>query len=281
MTIRYILHPTISVIILIICLSVVENGYAVVNKESIVAVWPIDEGVGDVIEDAEGVGIMGKIKGATWVDALGGKGLSFDGDDMIRIPGNPALNTGGPYKNRTVMVLFNAQIVTNQEKKQVLYEEGGAERGFNIYIDSGKLYVGGWNTLEYNWPGSWLSTRISRNRWYYAALVLRGGSNKVEKDKFEMWLNGKIVEKGSGGQVFTHLKSVAIGAVDWETVFHDGLEPGTKVHNFNGTIGEARIYNAALSENEMKTIVDDGLTVDFPGTLAASWGKVKAGFKLY
>jgi hypothetical protein len=62
-----------------------------------------------------------------------------------------------------------------------------------IYVFDGELYVGAWNTQEYNWNGEWISTPIESDRWYEVALILRDTRNAVEDDKLEMWLDGTLV----------------------------------------------------------------------------------------
>ena len=45
--------------------------------------------------------------------------------------------------------------------------------------------------------------------------------------------------------------------------------------DFEGTIAEVRIYNAALSEAEMKSIINGSLAVGSSGRLTASWGRIR------
>ena len=142
--------------LIIVCLLSVGRGYAKIDPDSIIAVWLFDEGRGSTVRDSEGKGIDGTIRGgAKWVDGLRGKALKFDGkDDFVAIPNSPHINSAGPYTNRTIMALFKCDDVSITSRKQVVYEEGGTVRGFCIYFYDGKVYVGGWNRAEYNWPGA-------------------------------------------------------------------------------------------------------------------------------
>jgi len=157
------------------------------------------------------------------VEGLNGKALQFDGvDDGISIPDSQFINvTNGPWPNRTVIAVFKCDDVTKQEK-QTVFEEGGRTRGLTIYVFDGQVYVGGWNRAEYDWnPGSWLSAPINSNAWHAVAFVIRDGAEAVEDDKFEMWMDGDLIGKAPGGQIYNHSNNNAIGYTLENNVFHD------------------------------------------------------------
>ncbi len=186
------------------------------------------------------------------VDGLKGKALQFDGvDDGINIPDSQFINvTNGPWPNRTVIAVFKCDDVTKQEK-QTVFEEGGRTRGLTIYVFDGEVYVGGWNRAEYDWnPGSWLSAPINSNQWYAVALVIRDGAEAVEDNKFEMWMDGSLIGRAPGGQIYNHGNDNAIGYTIQNNVFHDDDGSGDGWY-FEGTIDELWILNDALTENEL------------------------------
>jgi hypothetical protein len=190
------------------------------------------------------------------VDGLKGKALQFDGvDDGITIPDSQFINvTGGPFPNRTVITVFKCADVTKQEK-QTVFEEGGRTRGLTIYVHDGQVYVGGWNRAEYDWnPGSWLWAPINSNQWYAVALVIRDGAEAVEDDKFEMWMDGRLIGRAPGGQIHNHSNNNAIGYTLENNVFHDDDGSGDGWY-FEGTIDEIWILNAALTETELGAFV--------------------------
>jgi len=87
------------------------------------------------------------------------------------------LNLGGPWSARTTAIWFKLDAVNG---RRLVLEEGGATRGFNIYVDNGTLYVGGWDKARDGsdvdtWNGTWLNLgRVSTGQWYHVALVLNG-----------------------------------------------------------------------------------------------------------
>ena len=62
------------------------------------------------------------------------------------------------HAQRTISLWFRADDVSINSRNQVLYEEGGTTRGLNIYLKNGSLYVGGWNSSESGWSGTFLSS---------------------------------------------------------------------------------------------------------------------------
>jgi hypothetical protein len=188
------------------------------------------------------------------IDGLDGKALLFDGvDDGVDIPDSEFINvTGGPFPNRTVIAVFKCDDVT-KPGKQTVFEEGGLTRGLTIYVSNGEVYVGGWNKADYEpqWnPGSWISAPINSNQWYAIALVIRDGTPAQEDDKFEMWMNGNLIGKAPGAEIWNHGNDNAIGYTNQNVVFHDGDGSGDGWF-FEGAIDELWILNDALTEAEL------------------------------
>lgn len=177
--------------------------------------------------------------------------------------------------NRTVVAFFNCDDVSMGDRKQTIYEEGGRTRGLVIYVFKGEVYVVGWNRAEYNWKGEWPSVPVKSKAWYHVGLVIRDAAGKVEKDKFEMWLNGKVVSKKSGGQLHAHGDDNGIGHVNQNTVFHDEDGTGSDIHHFGGLIDEVGVYNAAFDEADFKDLAAP-LAVEARGKFATVWGAIKS-----
>ena len=249
---------------------------AKIDPADIVAVWDFTKIKGNTVVDTEGKGINGTINGnPKEVKGIIDVALQFDGSsDYIAIPDSNFINTGGPFPNRTIIALFSCDDV-KASGKQTIYEEGGRTRGFCIYVAEGKVWVGGWNRAEYNWNGAWLSAPIRSNEWHYVGLVLRDGREKVEKDKFEMWLDGELVAKDSGGQLHGHSDNIGIGVTNQNTVFHDNDGSGSNRDYFKGLIEEVKLYSAALSEEDLKEMMGGLFALQPFDKLATTWGRVK------
>jgi hypothetical protein len=185
------------------------------------------------------------------------------------------INLGGPFTDRTIAAAFNCDDVSITTRKQVIFEEGGWLRGFSIYVYDRRLYVGGWNRREYNWGGSWLSAPIDSNNWYHVAMVLRNGVDAVRPDRFEMWFGGNLVNKASVGQLYEHPEDTAIGAIDFNTVFHDEVAEIMNAHYFTGAIDEVRLYSAALAQDDILELAEP-LAIEPARKSISAWATIKA-----
>ena len=153
--------------------------------------------------------------------------------------------------------------------------DAGPTRGLVLYVFDGEVYVGGWNRAEYNWNGEWLSAEVQSKRWYHVGLVIRNASGKVEKDKFEMWLDGKLVEKADGGQLHAHGDDIGIGFTNQNAVYHDEGGSGTNIDWFDGLIDEVVVYGSAFDQGDFSK-ASQGLSVEPQGKFTTTWAALKA-----
>jgi cellulose synthase/poly-beta-1,6-N-acetylglucosamine synthase-like glycosyltransferase/CheY-like chemotaxis protein len=228
------------------CNSGASNQEDVANTwdNGFVAVQHLAESTGTQA-DSTGRGNTGTLNGTTSFDSSSkiDGGRDFDGSSgYIGIANSTDINTGGPYTDRTITLWFNADSTSG---RQVIFEEGAQVRGFNIYIDSGYLYVGGWNTTESGWSGTWHSTSISADTWYHVTLLLTGGTSTVQSDVFKAYVNGSSIGSGDGSQVWAHSGAINTGRSDGNLVYHDGTS--TANNYYDGTVDEWRVANATRS----------------------------------
>jgi Concanavalin A-like lectin/glucanases superfamily len=210
------------------------------------------ENVGtDVPDDSANSNTATLIGNPQVVDGLNGKALKFNGtSDGVLVPDAATINTS-THQNHTVIAVFNCADVTKPEK-QCVFDEGGSTRGLNIYVYQGSVYVGAWNRADYTpqWnPGTFISTPIASNEWHAVAAVLRDGGPAQEDDKFEMWLDGRLIGKGPGGQLQSRSDDNGIANVQQQTNFHDGTVNAG--YWFEGMIDEVWILDRALTEDEL------------------------------
>jgi len=240
----------------IICLFVASHCLA----QSLVPIDPgsISDGHVYLLEDTEDSSSnsnTGNLVGAPQVvDGLSGQAMQFNGvDDGVHVPDAATINTS-THQNKTVIAVFNCADVSKSEK-QMVFEEGGTTRGLNIYVHEGLAYAGGWNPADYTpqWTGTFLSAPIGSNEWHVVVAVLRGGGAGQENDKFEMWLDGKLIAKGPGAQLNARSDDNAIGHVIGQSKAHDGNIAGGGSF-FGGMVDEVWILNTALTENELTAI---------------------------
>ena len=242
------------------------------DEATVAGNWTFDDGFAT---DSSKNKLNGTIVGTPKVvDGIIGKALQFDGiGDGIKFPDSEHINTGGPYTDRTVAAFFKC-FNTSINQKQLIFQEGGLIRGLTVYVHAGKVYVGGWNRSQYNWDGNWVSAKINSNRWHHVALVLRDAANKVEDDKLELWLDGKLAAKEKGGQLFSHVNDTSIGYVLQKTIYHDGGGEGSNIDWFGGIIDEVIFYNSAFNEGDFSKLTLP-LSVESGGKFTTTWGYLK------
>ena len=178
--------------------------------------------------------------------SISGGQLVFDGDnDAATIANSNDINTGGPFPQRTIHIEFTPNDINS---RQMIFEEGGNVRGLNIYIDGGELYFGGYNIPESGYSPAFLSTPIVAGQPVSATIVLDGGPT-VTPNAFSAFANGSLVGRTPGSQLWAHGGGIGIGAVNGNTVLHDGVSSSSS--NFNGSVSSLSIYNRALSDSEV------------------------------
>ena len=237
--------------------------------------WFFDESGGDAVPDAIGA-VDGVVNGASdWAPGLAGNALRLDGETVIEFPDSNLINTVGPFQKRTILATFNVDDADADTEKQTIFDEGGRTRGLVLYVFDGDVWVGGWNRAEYNWNGEWISAPIESNTWYQVGLVIRDATGAVEDDKFEMWLNGTLVETRSGGQLHAHGDDTGVGAVNQNAVFHDETGSGDNIDFFTGLIDEIQLWNASLSPADIEATAKGFLAVDVQNKLVTRWASIK------
>lgn len=223
--------------------------------------WRLDETAGGVTQDQS----TNQLDGAYENVQLNSGGLlaftadpavAFDGTTSgIELDNDPLLNTGGPYTQRTVEMVFRADATT---ARQVLYEQGGTTRGLSIYIRSDRLYLGAWNSagddggLTTPWGSFFLSAPISADVVYHVALILDGDPSG-KTGTLRGCLDGDPAAFGSAagvGRLFSHSDLIGVGRARGNELLYDN-GTSSAAERFAGTIDELVIYPQALSDERV------------------------------
>ncbi|MFC1715372.1 LamG domain-containing protein [Candidatus Poribacteria bacterium] len=240
------------------CTDSAEAQIAVID--GLVSFWPLDNATidGDVVKDVVGVN-DGSMQGD--VKIVPGKindALEFDGvDSFVDCGGDESLN-------------LTAALTIELWMKPNADGEGGNNAGPLCRAVDG----GSWNwQLRYNAPGSfmgfqfndapggatWISVQenLPHSEWYHVAGTFDGSD-------IVCYLNGEEKDRGSIGGINGSTDNFFMGQDGW-------------VNIFDGVVDEVRMYDRALSENEVKQNYQSRsqLTVDPAGKLAITWGDIK------
>lgn len=220
---------------------------AQVNDNKIMANLTMNEESGD-LRDVSGRGANGLPEGDVVYAESGvmGGSIELKGNGAFVIPKNEQITSAGPYTDRSINLWFKADSV---QARQVIYEEGNSEIGLNMYIDSGSVYFGNWNSSK-DWSGSWIAAPIEPNSWYNLSWELKEGKGKVQADKMTAYLNGEKLSSKSAPRLENHQGDITIGAAR-ATRFHDGTTNDKLAYQLSGNIDELSIFNRALTTTEI------------------------------
>jgi hypothetical protein len=209
--------------------------------KGLVAYYPFDENA----KDESGKGNDGDVKGATLAEDRHGKAdsaYSFDGvDDHIYIASSRALKE---------MKAVSVSVWVNVDEKQKV---GG--HGYNSFVSR-------WNEdgprLSF-WVGIRANTHVA------AAVAPYGGNAPVQKEyNIKGWLHVVYAHDSVGAALFLNGKRV-VHAKDLKMELNEFDEPliigATRypkniIQFSNGSIDDVRIYNRALSTEEVKALYD-------------------------
>jgi subtilisin family serine protease len=171
---------------------------------------------------------------------------------------NKQINTGSSYDKKTMLVDFKSG--NNIEDLQVLYEQGGSRRGFNMYIKDGKLTMSVWNFDKNGFGLKTISQKIKPDTDYTSTLVFDGKNN--DRGTFTGYLNGESigVEKGVGF-LPRHSGGIGVSEINGITII-DGKKV-KQAEEFSGKINKIAQHNDALNKKDLDAY-EASLKTDLP-----------------
>lgn len=253
----------VCVSLIIISLIFIAQSEAKIEPKSIVGIWLFNEGGGKKVKDSSKNGNDGDLMSdPKWVEGKSGKALEFDFalNNYVIVPlahsdsitvvmwaKYKALPTGNSG-------LFHAQATQ---------DPGGAPatKIVGIWVENSKLL---WGRLIQ--PGAAIvnfpkNKGLTQDKWHHTALT---ADEKNKKGK--QWLDGEVVGEVDYNGKLDNFAFAKIG------------RQGTE--SWSGAIDEVAVFNQALDEADIKSIMNKGLeaalVVESSGKLATIWGRIKA-----
>jgi len=257
----------ISVVALFVACVLTVPGYATIDQKTIAGIWLFDEGSGKIAKDSSGNKNDGDlIGGPKWVDGKFGKALQFNGVDNYVDAGNgSSLNLSS---TGTVAFWFMINELGRYEGIVSRNDLKDTDRnGYTVRSQGDGRVVAEIADASSNML-SWSTTHITIGTWYFIVYEWDGKT-------VQFYINGTLE---SGAPQTLNPKSdvydLFIGC-EHET-------NGDPTYYFNGTIDEVAIFNVALTEDDIKNLMEKGikalgLAPVFPkGKLTTVWGEIKA-----
>jgi hypothetical protein len=230
-----------------------------IDEENIVAMWLFDKGEADVAEDSSTNSNDASFNGGPkWVDGKFGKAISFDGaDDYLSAEDSDSLDVGG--EAMTLLGWINADAFPASWNHLIRKTP-----------ENPRIYILG--VHDTSLPFTFLKTDTQQ----YADIQ---GPNPVPTGEWvhlAMTYNGQEIAIYVNGEVeITSPASGTIEASDGELRIGRGDPAGY----FTGAIDEVAIFRVALSQDEIKEIMNDGfeafLAVEPRCKLVNTWGSIK------
>lgn len=209
----------------------------------LVGCWRFDEGTGTMAYDSSGNNNTGTLfNGPQWIDGRLDKALSFDGvDDYVKVPYSDVLNISNAI---TISTWFKIHSVTMPGP------DFGGDMGF---ISKDYAYMLGYQSFDDGTSNAsaWLlfagepwtrliGPRLNIDTWYHETVTFDGSTTRL-------YLNGvEVANLTHTGTIYTSSNNFPLGFGNRFVLWNP-----YSASFFNGTIDEAKVYNRALSADEV------------------------------
>ncbi|MHC4206436.1 MAG: LamG domain-containing protein, partial [Planctomycetota bacterium] len=234
-----------------------------VSDPNLVGWWKLDEGSGSIALDWSGHDNHGTLADdPAWVPGYDGDALEFDGtNDTVRLSTGPAL--AGP-----IDLSVAAWIKTAADSAGVIIQQrnGGYNGEYRLMVNgSGQLDFMLYGDSDYQYTFA-TSRTVNDDSWHHVAAVRQGQNGYI-------YVDGKLEASETG----------TIRGLDSTIQVAIGADIRDSVNYFNGTIDDVRLYNKALTEEEIQQVMRgdpliawgpspaNGSTPDIDTALPLSW----------
>ncbi len=217
--------------------------------------------------------------------------VTFEDGRFLQLATSTDLNIGGIASTKTVIFAFRTS--DDVTTKQIIYEEGGTVRGYNISIHNGNIYLGAYD-FDHNdndgsppstndtpaWGYSYVFEPIAANTTYILSTQFFAQSWGPPQNNSNYFLRGTlngsifdILTLGSTFNAYTsttpdvnlgigtlapHPDPIGIGAINNGIVDKDAISTGSGNFPFKGRLAEICYWNDFLTETE-RIIVENYL----------------------
>ena len=258
----------IGVVVLFMVGMLAISSDAVLDPKTYVGIWKFDEGKGDTAKDSSGNGNDGTLTNKPkWVDGKFGKALELDGSSFVDMGNDKSLQFDGDV---TIVFWVKPESVSAGRQNLVCKAYGG--EGCLTMEPDGRLsfYWGdcGANCQPYvevrrPSPGTFVD-----DEWIHVA-----ETRNVKDREYKMYKDGEVTAEDKWAKCGAH------PCGDSSPSNLNLLIGSGYAGKFRGIIDEVAIFNVVLSEDDINTIMDDGLdkaaAVSPSDKLTTTWANIK------
>ena len=261
--------------IVAICCLMMANPGQTARMEGIVLYFPFDEGKGDTVEDLSDNRNHGALIGdPKWVEGKWGSALQFDGaenSNYVEAPDHPGLNPATEI-TCAAWIYFDEFRPTGGIISKFI--GAGNQRSYGLHLHhteplgitaacSSDGASGATATVAHSEAGV-----LAEGQWQHVAMTYKA------KDAVRIYVNGELIAESDDAidRLFDNDTTFIVG-----TDFDPGGAHGAgQAREFTGIIDDVVIFNRALSQNEIRVVMDGQfMSVESCDKLAVTWGDVK------
>lgn len=253
------------IVILFVVGALASSSHARIDLNNLVGMWLFDEGQDDVAADESANKNEGILQNGTkWVEGQSGEALQFDGsDDFVDVGNAENLSITGDF-TFSMWVKIEEYPTAWRNMLSKLVDDTHAEFNFRYKTSAqAQFYFGtGAAAIICSWVPS---EDLPLDTWTHIAGV------RKSKTYLKLYFDG--VEKRNA--------NINIDAIATEAHVTIGRQSNNMFY-FDGSIDEVAIFNAALEEEDIQTLMNKGLeealnpkAVDFSGKLISTWAALR------
>ncbi len=244
----------ICISFIIVILMFAGQSYAQIDPDTILGIWLLDEGTGDITADASGNGHDGTLMGSpNWVAGWSGNALEFDGSSTYVDFGNAgALNVG------VFSVSFRCNIPSTQGWNHIVSRgshqgdgnPGGVNWGVMMYDGQATILYEAYNdTVK---PS--LSVDTTTGEWHHVVATCDGVTMQLYHD-------GQLAGTEPASIFLDQSRAFLIGVKS---------EAGYVESFFSGSIDEVGYFSVVLTPEDIEMIMTYGLAEITKGPTAVN-----------
>ena len=250
----------IGIVGLFVAVVLTTSSYAKIDPETVVGMWSFDEGKGDIAADSSANKNDGTLQnGAEWTEGIFGEAIQFDGaDDYVDMGNADSLSITGDL---TFSLWLNISEYPTGWRNMLskLVSDTNVEFNFRYKTSTeGQFYYGtGAAAIVLNWNPS---EDLPLDTWTHVAGV------RKSREYMKLYFDG--VEKRS--------LNITTDPIPTDAHVTIGRQSDNKFY-FNGIIDEVILFNVVLEEEDIKTLMNEGLpqAVDPSGKLVSTWAALR------
>ncbi len=172
--------------------------------------------------------------------------------DNFQVDDDALINTNGPYTQKSFAAVFRTG--TDLTGLQIIYEQGGGSKGYQISIKDGILYAYAWSN-DASWTdGDDQSINLGSVSTNTSYIVI--ATHDATAQTWSARVNGGSLVQSAGiaPSMGNHNGDPTIGEEDGTSDPVNFNNPGGPTYNFDGYIGELISWNSSLNGGQAQSI---------------------------